>query len=36
MAMVIDFYKMHRKNVLESEPNKAHNLLKELEEKFDV
>lgn len=36
MQMVLDFYNMRRKNVLESEPNKAHFLLKELEEKFDV
>lgn len=36
MPMVLDFYNMRRKNVLESEPNKAHILLKELEEKFDI
>jgi NAD-dependent deacetylase len=36
MPLVLDFYNMRRKNVLESEPNKAHILLKELEEKFDV
>lgn len=36
MPLVLDFYNMRRKNVLESEPNKAHILLKELEEKYDV
>lgn len=36
MPLVLDFYNMRRKNVLESEPNKAHILLKELEKKFDV
>ncbi len=36
MPLVLDFYNMRRKNVLESEPNIAHILLKELEEKFDV
>jgi len=36
MQMVLDFYNMRRKNVLEAEPNQAHYLLKQLEDKFDV
>ncbi len=36
MQMVLDFYNMRRKNVLEAEPNQAHFLLKQLEDKFDV
>jgi len=36
MKMVLDFYNMRRKNVLEAEPNQAHLLLKELEERYEV
>lgn len=36
MPLVLDFYNMRRKNVLEAEPNQAHYLLKQLEDKFDV
>jgi NAD-dependent deacetylase len=36
MRLVQDFYNMRRKNVLEAEPNQAHYLLKQLEEKYDV
>lgn len=36
MQMVLDFYNMRRKNVLEAEPNQAHYLLKQLEDKFDI
>ena len=34
--LVLDFYNMRRKNVLEAEPNAAHKGLAELEEHFDV
>lgn len=36
MQMVLDFYNMRRKNVLESSPNEAHVLLKELENNYEV
>lgn len=36
MPLVLDFYNMRRKNVLEAEPNEAHYLLKQLEDKYDV
>jgi NAD-dependent deacetylase len=36
MRLVQDFYNLRRKNVLEAEPNQAHFLLKQLEEKYDV
>src|SRR4051812_36162214 len=34
--LVLDFYNMRRKNVLEAEPNAAHIGLAELEKDFDV
>ncbi|MDP4264356.1 MAG: NAD-dependent deacylase [Bacteroidota bacterium] len=34
--LVLDFYNMRRKNVLEASPNAAHTGLAELEKKFDV
>ncbi|HRO44043.1 MAG TPA: NAD-dependent deacylase [Flavipsychrobacter sp.] len=34
--LVLEFYNMRRKNVLEAKPNKAHYGLAELEEHFDV
>jgi NAD-dependent deacetylase len=34
--LVLDFYNMRRKNVLEAKPNAAHTGLAELEKKFDV
>ncbi len=34
--LVLDFYNMRRRNVLEAEPNAAHKVLAELEEDFDV
>jgi len=34
--LVLDFYNFRRKIVVESKPNKAHNLLKELEKTFNV
>lgn len=36
MQMVLTFYNMRRKNVLEASPNEAHYLLKQLEENFEV
>jgi NAD-dependent deacetylase len=36
MRLVQDFYNLRRKNVLEAEPNQAHFLLKQLEEKYEV
>jgi NAD-dependent deacetylase len=35
-ALVQEFYNMRRKNVLQAKPNKAHFILAELEEQFDV
>jgi NAD-dependent deacetylase len=35
-AMVLEFYNMRRKNVLEAQPNAAHTGLAELENDFDV
>ena len=35
-CLVLDFYNQRRKNVLESEPNRGHVILKELEDVFDV
>lgn len=34
--LVLDFYNMRRRNVLEAEPNRAHRFLAELEADFDV
>jgi NAD-dependent deacetylase len=34
--LVLDFYNMRRRNVLEAEPNAAHKVLAELEQHFDV
>lgn len=34
--LVLDFYNMRRKNVIEAQPNAAHKLLAELEEHYDV
>jgi len=34
--LVLDFYNMRRKQVLDAEPNAAHTALVRLEEKFDV
>jgi NAD-dependent deacetylase len=34
--MVLQFYNHRRKNILESEPNRGHQLLAKLEEHFDV
>ena len=35
-ALVLDFYNQRRKAVLEAEPNKAHKILAELEQYYDV
>ncbi|RYZ23363.1 MAG: NAD-dependent deacylase [Chitinophagaceae bacterium] len=35
-ALVLEFYNMRRRNVLEAQPNRAHFILAELEEHFDV
>jgi NAD-dependent deacetylase len=35
-SLVQDFYNMRRKSVLEANPNRAHQLLAELEQHFDV
>lgn len=35
-ALVQEFYNMRRKNVMEAQPNKAHYILAELEEQFNV
>src|SRR5688572_33308055 len=35
-ALVLEFYNMRRKNVLAAEPNRAHLILAELQEKFEV
>jgi NAD-dependent deacetylase len=35
-ALVQEFYNMRRKNVMEARPNRAHFILAELEEHFDV
>jgi len=35
-ALVLDFYNMRRRNVLDAEPNAAHTGLAELQEDFDV
>jgi len=35
-ALVLDFYNMRRKNVLEAAPNAAHTALADLEKDFDV
>ena len=35
-ALVLEFYNMRRRNVLEAEPNEAHYILAELEQHFDV
>jgi len=35
-ALVLDFYNKRRKQILEAHPNKAHDALVELEEKYDV
>ena len=35
-ALVLDFYNKRRKNVLEAKPNKAHELIAQLEDHFDV
>ncbi len=34
--LVLDFYNMRRRNVVEAEPNVAHTVLAELEDHFDV
>ena len=34
--LVLDFYNMRRRNVLEAQPNAAHTVLAELEEHYDV
>jgi NAD-dependent deacetylase len=34
--MVLDFYNLRRKAVIEAEPNKGHHILAELQEFFDV
>lgn len=34
--LVLDFYNMRRRNVLDAQPNMAHKVLAELEEKYDV
>ncbi len=34
--LVLDFYNMRRRNVLEAQPNAAHKVLAELEEHYDV
>jgi NAD-dependent deacetylase len=35
-ALVLEFYNMRRRNVLEAAPNRAHHILAELEQYFDV
>jgi NAD-dependent deacetylase len=35
-ALVLDFYNKRRKQVMEAQPNKAHEILVELEKKYDV
>lgn len=35
-ALVLEFYNMRRKNVLDADPNQAHKVLAELQEQFDV
>ncbi|RYY40599.1 MAG: NAD-dependent deacylase [Chitinophagaceae bacterium] len=35
-ALVLDFYNMRRRNVLEAQPNEAHRILAALEQIFDV
>ncbi|GAA4331056.1 SIR2 family NAD-dependent protein deacylase [Flaviaesturariibacter amylovorans] len=35
-ALVLDFYNMRRRNVLDAQPNRAHYILAELEEHLDV
>ena len=35
-ALVLEFYNQRRKNVLSAEPNRAHLILAELQEKFEV
>jgi len=35
-ALVLEFYNKRRKQVVEAKPNKAHDILAELQEKFDV
>ena len=35
-ALVLEFYNMRRRNVLEAKPNPAHSILAELEKNFDV
>ncbi|GAB4091990.1 SIR2 family NAD-dependent protein deacylase [Flaviaesturariibacter terrae] len=34
--LVLEFYNMRRRNVLDAEPNEAHRILAELEQHFDV
>lgn len=34
--LVLDFYNMRRRNVLDAQPNEAHKLLAELEQHYDV
>lgn len=34
--LVLDFYNMRRRNVLDAQPNMAHKVLAELEEQYDV
>src|SRR6476469_4964408 len=34
--LVLEFYNMRRRNVLDAEPNEAHRSLAELEQHFDV
>ena len=34
--LVLDFYNMRRRNVLDAQPNQAHKVLAELEEQYDV
>jgi len=34
--LVLDFYNNRRKQIIESEPNKAHHILVEFEKKYDV
>ncbi len=35
-ALVLDFYNLRRKQVIEAQPNKAHYTVAELEKKFDI
>ncbi|NQX92233.1 MAG: NAD-dependent deacylase [Flavobacteriales bacterium] len=35
-SLVLEFYNLRRKNCIDAEPNRAHEIIAELEEKFDV